>query len=305
MTSSDPHLSAALESSAAPVSIFEGTRAACAEASLVLEARGIGSEIVSLGEECCVIVAAAAAPAAQEELARYALERTVVRRRPIPIVPFQGAGAGAALYAAVLIAVAYLTGIQAFGADWLAHGALDARRGGALEWWRAITALTLHVDQAHLMGNLLFGVAIGALAGRVFGPGLAWASILGAGAFANYLDMLMSPANHRAIGASTAVFAALGLLTGFSWRQGLALRDRLKYAFGPLFGGVCLLVLLGAGDQHVDVLGHALGFLSGLALGWAYAHSGIPKGRTRGLQGAAGAAALATVALAWALALSR
>jgi rhomboid protease GluP len=298
-------LSDPLESSAAPVNVFTGTRAACAEASLVLEARGIGCELVSLPDECRVLVPAAAAHAAQEELARYALERSVVRRRPAAFVPFQGAGVGSAVYALVLILVAYCAGAQAFGADWLAKGSLDARRGAAHEWWRAITALTLHLDQAHLMGNLLFGVAIGVLAGRTLGPGIAWGSILAAGAAANYLDMLLSPASHRAVGASTAVFAALGLLTGFAWRQELALRERLKYAFGPLFGGVCLLALLGAGDQHVDVLGHGLGFGAGLALGWLYAHAGVPKSRARTPQTAAAAGALALIVLAWTLALLR
>jgi rhomboid protease GluP len=212
---------------------------------------------------------------------------------------------GSAIYALVLIVVAYCAGARVFGADWLAQGSLDARRGGALEWWRAITALTLHLDQAHLLGNLLFGVAIGVLAGRLLGPGLAWASILVAGAVANYLDMLLSPASHRAVGASTAVFAALGLLTGFAWRHELALRERLKHAFGPLFGGVCLFALLGAGDQHVDVLGHALGFGTGLVLGWLYAQTGVPKSRAPAVQTAAAAVALGAIALAWMLAIAR
>jgi membrane associated rhomboid family serine protease len=70
-----------------------------------------------------------------------------------------------------------------------------------------------------------------------------------------------------------------------------------------VFGGVALLVLLGAGDQHVDVLAHALGFVSGAATGWIYSRLGVPRSRGRGVQFAAGAAALVLVALAWALAL--
>ena len=91
--------------------------------------------------------------------------------------------------------------------------------------------------------------------------------------------MLISPASHRAVGASTAVFAALGLLVGFAWRHGLTLRDRFKYAYGPVFGGVALLALLGAGDQHVDVLAHALGFVAGVATGWLYSRLGVPRSR--------------------------
>jgi rhomboid protease GluP len=186
--------------------------------------------------------------------------------------------------------------------DWLASGALDAR-AGAGEWWRAAAALTLHMDQAHLLGNLLFGVCIGILAGRVFGPGLAWASIVGAGTLGNYLDMLISPSTHRAVGASTAVFAALGLLAGFAWRQRLNLRERFRYRWAPLFAGVCLLGFLGAGGEHVDVLGHALGFATGTALGWIYARARVPRSRGHGLQVAAGSAALGVIVGAWILAL--
>ena len=115
--------------------------------------------------------------------------------------------------------------------------------------------------------------------------------------------MLLSPPSHRAVGASTAVFAALGLLVGFAWRHGLTLRDRFKYTYGPVFGGVALLALLGAGDQHVDVLAHALGFASGVATGWLYSRLGVPRSRGRGVQSAARIAALALLAFAWALAL--
>ena len=289
----------------APATVLRGSLRACAEAALVLAAKNIPYETMEFGDECELVVPLGELAAAREELERYALERAPVRRARPVFTPFPGAEIGSGIYAALLMLVAYCAGIRAFGADWLARGALDSGPGAALEWWRAVTALTLHVDQEHLLGNLLFGVAIGGLAGRAFGPGIAWASILAAATIANYVDMLVSPATHRAIGASTAVFAALGLLVGFAWRHGLSLRDRFKYAYAPVFGGVALLALLGAGDQHVDVLAHALGFIAGVATGWLYSRLGIPRSRRRGLQNAAGAAALALVALAWALALRR
>jgi rhomboid protease GluP len=290
---------------AQPVAVFRGSRRASTEAGLVLEARGVAYDSVWVDGEFVLLVAPEAAAAAREELARYALERRLVRRVREPFVPFPGAGVGAVIFVSVLLVVAYLNGIQAFGADWLDAGSLDARTGGGGEWWRAVTSLTLHLDQAHLLGNLLFGVGIGALAGRAFGPGVAWASILAAGAAADYLDMLISPPAHRAAGASTAVFAALGLLVGFAWRHGLTLREQFKYRWGPLFAGLCLLALLGAGDEHVDVLAHALGFGSGTALGWIYSRLGVPRNRSARLQICAGAASLVLIVLAWLLALLR
>jgi membrane associated rhomboid family serine protease len=287
----------------APATVLKGSQRACAEAALVLAAKGIPYETLEIGAECELLVPQAQLAAARDELERYAQERAPVRRTRGVFTPFPGAEIGSGLYAAVLLLAAYCAGIQAFGADWFARGALDARPGAVSDWWRAVTALTLHLDQAHLLGNLLFGVAIGGLAGRAFGPGIAWASILAAASIANYADMLLSPSTHRAVGASTAVFAALGLLVGFAWRHGLTLRDQFKYAYAPVFGGVALLALLGAGDAHVDVLAHALGFVAGVATGWLYSRLGIPRSRGRGAQIAAGAAALVGVALAWALAL--
>jgi rhomboid protease GluP len=284
--------------------VFRGSRRASAEAGLVLEAKGLAYDQIWLDGEFELLVAPSAAAAAREELARYALERRAVRRPPQPFVPFAGSGVGVVLYAAILLLVAYLNGVQAFGADWLDAGSLDAH-APIREWWRGVTALTLHLDQAHLLGNLLFGIGIGAMAGRAFGPGVAWASILAAGAIADYLDMLISPPTHRAAGASTAVFAALGLLVGFAWRHGLTLREQFKYRWGPLFAGVCLLGLLGAGDAQVDVLAHALGFLTGTVLGWIYSRLGIPRSRSARLQIGAGVAALAMIPLAWYLALRR
>lgn len=271
----------------------------------MLAAKGLAYETHETDGEWVLLVPLDQVDVASEELARYALERRAARRARPAFVPFTGAEIGSGVYGAVLVLIAYLAGVQAFGADWLALGSLDAQRGGAGQWWRAVTALTLHLDQAHLLGNLLFGVAIGGLAGRAFGPGIAWAGILVAGAAANYADMVISPPTHRAVGASTAVFAALGLLVGFAWRHGLTLRERFAYAYGPLFGGVVLLALLGAGDEHVDVLGHALGFIAGVATGWLYSRLGIPRNRGRGVQRASGAAALAFLALAWVLALRR
>ena len=136
--------------------------------------------------------------------------------------------------------------------------------------------------------------------------------------------MLISPPAHRAVGASTAVFAALGLLSGFSWRLRLTLKEQLRYRWGPLFAGLFLLALLGSGSgsggdgdgdgsgggtagaaEHIDVLGHALGFAVGTALGRAYARLGVPRTRRRGPQFAAGLVALAAIGVAWLVALRR
>jgi rhomboid protease GluP len=281
--------------------VFRGSKPLCREFSLVLEARGIDHEVRDSGDSWTLTVQPPLVHRAYDEISRYSAERNVPRSTPQPIEPFSGAAIGATGYAMILLVTAYCAGIGMFGADWLSLGALDAAAGR--EWWRALTALTLHLDQEHLLGNLLFGMVAGIAAGRLLGPGVAWASILGAGALANYMETLIAPAAHRAVGASTAVFAALGLLAGLAWRQRLTLRERLWYRWAPLIAGVSLLTLLGAGNEHVDVLGHALGFIFGVGVGWLYARAGMPRNRGRRLQIAAGVGAALLVCAAWLLAL--
>jgi rhomboid protease GluP len=283
--------------------IFQGSRALCVEYSLVLEARGVEHVAQQTEGAWILTVRPSLADSAQEEIRRYAAERIVVRTPSHVITPFSGAAIGAGIYVLALLLVAYCAGQSLFGKDWLAAGALEA--GARSEWWRAVTALTLHLEQLHLMGNLLFGVLAGLAVGRVFGPGIGWLSILGAGACANYVEILIAPDSHRAIGASTAVFAALGLLAGFAWRRRLDPRERLWYRWAPVIAGVSLLTLLGAGDAHVDVLGHALGFLCGVGLGWVYGYLDMPGHRGKRAQMIAAAAAVFFICLAWLLALGR
>lgn len=281
--------------------VFRGTKLLCHEYSLVLEARGIEHETAEDESSWVLSVPVGMRHRAYEELNRYAVERGVRRSVPEVIQPRPGAAIGLFAYVFILLLTAYCAGNATFGADWLSLGSLDAGARG--EWWRAVTALTLHLDQEHLLGNLLFGAVAGLAASRLLGPGVAWASILGAAALANYTEILVTPISHRAVGASTAVFAALGLLSGMAWRQRLTLRERLWYRWAPLIAGICLLTLLGAGSAHVDVLGHALGFLFGLGVGWLYVRTGVPGNRTRRVQLITGLGAVFIVCAAWVFAL--
>lgn len=300
------------EPSEEPVAVFRGSRASCDELRLVLEATALPYQMVDEGDAWALLAEPAVADRARVELARYGAERSALaqqkraRRGLRTREPFGGAIAGAAGYVLTLLLVAHCAGDSVFGTDWLAAGALQAQAAGRLDWWRSITALTLHADPGHLVSNLFFGIAGGVLCTRLLGYGIAWLSILLAGAFANYLEMWISPTGHEAIGASTAVFASLGLLSGYAWRLRLTLRERWLYRWTPLIGGISILAFLGAGGEHaerVDVLGHLLGFSAGVALGWVYALAGVPRSRRAAPQNGAAAAGLGIVALAWAMAL--
>jgi rhomboid protease GluP len=302
LTQPSTNPSHASETETASSVVFRGSKGLCHEYSLVLEARSIEHEILQSGEGWSLCVPSSQLKSACEEISRYAAERELPRRLPEAVIPpHPGAAIGTFFYVSILLAVAYSAGAQLFGADWLRLGSLDAGARG--EWWRSVTALTLHLDQEHLLGNVLFGVIAGIAGSRLLGPGVAWAGILAAGAIANYTEALITPITHRAVGASTAVFAALGILSGMAWRQRLTLRERLWYRWAPLIAGICLLTLLGAGTAHVDVLAHALGFLFGLGVGWIYIRTDMPNHRGPRLQLIAGALALLAICASWFLAL--
>ena len=286
---------------AASAVVFRGSKLLCGEYSLVLEARGIEHETQEDETSWVLSVPMEMRHRAYEELNRYSVERGVRRSVPAVVQPHSGGFIGVVLYVLILLLTAYCAGNATFGADWLSLGSLDAGARG--EWWRAVTALTLHLDQEHLLGNVLFGAVAGIAASRLLGAGVAWATILGAATLANYAEILITPITHRAVGASTAVFAALGLLSGMAWRQRLTLRERLWYRWAPLIAGMCLLTLLGAGSAHVDVLGHALGFLFGLGIGWIYVRSGVPNIRDPRVQVIAGFGTVLAICAAWAFAL--
>lgn len=140
------------------------------------------------------------------------------------------------------------------------------------EWWRPFTGLFLHADPGHLLGNLASGLFFGTLVARSIGPLRAWILILGCGTLGNALTSALTyPEPFASIGASTAVFGALGILTGLGFAAMLRIRLRLPWAriTAPLFAGIILLGWLGGGSHggNTDVLGHVFGFTSGLIAG--------------------------------------
>ena len=170
-----------------------------------------------------------------------------------------------------------------FGAPtWLGAGRLDAGRVAAGEWWRAVTALTLHTDISHLASNIVFGSFFGLYVGRYLGAGVGWAAILVGGTIGNAVNAWIQPASHLAIGASTSVFAALGLLAAFTWRRGFLRDTPWKVRIAPVTAAVCLLAFTGTGagtgDDNVDIMAHLTGFLAGFGLGIWLALSQLPRG---------------------------
>jgi len=279
-----------------------GSRPACEERAFVLHAVGIESEISWDGEGWTLWTRAADEDAARKHLQRYERENPP-RRLPAAAEPLHArAWVGSACYATVILLVAYLAGHYTFAADWLGAGGLDTRAFRQGEVWRAVTAVTLHFDVAHLLGNLGFGMFFGWLAGQLLGPGVAWSGALAAAVAANALNASVQPASHFSAGASTAVFAMLGLLSAYAWRRRADAGDRWAYRWAPLIAGVFLLGFTGVGGESTDVLAHLTGFLMGAITGWLLAQRRPRLGRL--VQWVSGAAALGAIVIAWQLALA-
>lgn len=248
--------------------VFQSTnRRACSDRALVLASLEIPHQLVDDVAGCALVVPAEFSAKAMDELRLYDQENTPRRRWKVEAFVHQNALPGVIAYIVVIGVVAWFEDVSAFGRDWFGEGRVDGVLMRAGEWWRTITALTLHSGLKHLAGNIVFGALFGLFAGRLLGPGIAWLAIVVTGAFGNALNTLLLESTHRAIGASTAVFAALGIVAGFVWRAKLMSQERWPYRVGPIVGGFALLMYTGTGDENTDIGAHLMGFLCGFAGG--------------------------------------
>ena len=283
--------------------VFESrNRQSCSDRALVLAASRIPHQLVDDGVSAALVVPAEYSARAAEELRLYEDENPPVRPKQQNRVAYQDAIPGVVGYILVISAVAWLAGYSIFGYDWFDAGRVDGTLIRNGEWWRTITALTLHSGAKHLIGNLVFGVLFGLFAGRLIGSGVAWLAIIAAAATGNIANTLLLESAHRSIGASTAVFAALGLVAGFVWRGELMAQDRWSYRYGPIIGGLALLMFTGTGGPNTDIGAHLLGFVCGFLTGMLLIALG-PVPTDRRSQTVAGGIAILLVVTSWIVAL--
>ena len=281
-----------------------GTKKDCLRHGLVLEAADIGYEAHEKGGEYTLVVAASDAARARAELDAYTRENRDWPTTAVTLPRRAGGWGGVLAYAAVLLLVAVLEHRDAFAFDWFAAGKTHAGLIRHGQWWRAVTALSLHVDLSHLVANMVIGGLVGLFAGQLLGSGLAWVSILIAGAAGNLLNAWIRQPDHTSVGASTAVFAALGIVAAYAWKRRRHVQASRLKRWAPLVGGVVLLGYIGTGGARTDVLAHVTGFLCGVLLGALYGKLGDRLVLAAGVQFLLGMGALAVLALAWTLALA-
>ena len=273
------------------------------EHALVLVAAGIDCQLASRGWGVALLVAAWHAEAARQELAAYAEDNRPDHQPPMHRHPLGDAITGVLAYWCVMVFVYVAANHNTFGVDWYAAGAGQAGLTVGGEWWRAVTALGLHADFGHIASNLVAGGLFGFFLAELLGSGQAWLLILVAGAAGNAINALIQPASHTSVGASTAIFGAVGLLAVLAvrfrqrqWRRGLR-------RWAPVAAGIMLLAFLGIEGERIDIGAHVAGFVAGSVLGAAILVTGQPA-PTRWRQIVSAALAFVVFAGAWAIALS-
>jgi rhomboid protease GluP len=281
------------------------------ERGLVVSARLLPHWIKREGE---VWVLWVEEPAVQEVVRELAAFETEQQSRPAErqVLPV-GRVPKLSLFVAAWLLSGFFLAQQSAPKAWEERGVADAAAILAGEWWRTITALTLHGDGPHLIANLATGLLFASFLIPRLGSGLTWLLILLSGALGNALNAWGYRGEpHYSIGASTACFGALGILVGIEmvarWMEPHT-RSRWQLIL-PIGAGLALLAFLGVGEdvkdmdvRKVDYMAHCWGFLAGLAEGAVVqglrARERIPA---RG-QIWAGLATITTVAIAWLLAL--
>jgi membrane associated rhomboid family serine protease len=252
--------------------------------SLVLDQEGLQHELRSVGEEqWALLIDDDIADRATSAVSAFEREN---QPQPVekPVEPMARGALAGFLFCLPVMLFFLWTGPYDAG-NRFAKGAADAALLIGGEWWRAITALTLHADAGHAGGNALIGGIFLALLARRLGTGFALLLAVAGGICGTALAAELVRRDFVSVGASTAVFAALGALALLPGRRAL-----------QITAAVALLGFLGTG-KRADLAGHLFGFACGL--GFGYLASLLPPLRNRLLQLLLGLAAFAAPAFAW------
>lgn len=211
------------------------------------------------------------------------------------------------LVALLLLAFFFVVGAADEAKPVLAAGAADAERIINGEWWRCLTALTLHADAAHVGGNAVCAFLFGQALCRSVGGGLGWLAILLTGAYGNLIAACWGDPYRSAVGASTATFGALGILAMLQFRRNFVglreLRSVWSRAWLAILAAVAALGLLGT-SPRADLYGHLYGFACGLGIGVVLLPV-MDRRLPTWVQTVCGVLCFAAVSCAWRLAISQ
>jgi membrane associated rhomboid family serine protease len=273
------------------------------EWSLVLSSMGIPHAVRDAHPGWVILVAASDHARAVRSIELYEAEnKNWPPRRARELLPYARSLA-APLVMLMLVLFYAVTGPASDSSAWFMRGTAASDRILQGQVWRTVTALTLHADTLHVLGNALTGSIFLSAVNRRLGDGRGPLLMLVAGALGNGMNALWYRTGHLSIGASTAVFGAVGILAATQLMVDRAAGPRpwLERA-APVVGGIALLGMLGA-SPHSDLLAHLYGLIGGIVVGLGAAV--VLRGRRRSTPAVQVLCALATIGLvvgSWALA---
>lgn len=241
---------------------------------LVLSARNIPWRICKTRGIEHIYVPALYERLAKHELSAY-MRENIIHNRKTHYPPHPFAFLAWLIFIPLIIWHGYRAGVwhtpELFTSSdkWLLLGDLDKIRLSLYhEYYRAITALTLHADAAHLAGNIFFGSIFLLIISRLIGPGRAVLFTIIGGIGGNLLSSLIHNGDYASIGFSTALFAAVGIMGGVLLCRATEKRKLLIYTGGA----IALLAMLGTEGDNTDYAAHICGlfcgFICGLYEGW-------------------------------------
>lgn len=272
------------------------------EWELVVVSQGLSPHVGESLEGFVLSVPVDEAGAARAALAAYDEESLRIAPEPVepaqPLSLFWGIVIGE-----LLLLFFFITNFKSSVFPWLERGSANAERILSGELWRVVTALTLHADIAHVVANAAAAAIFFSAVCGILGAGLGSIMVLLAGAVGNLLNAIMHGASHISVGASTAVFGAVGMLgvLGMSQRRRTSLVARRKWL--SVAAALALLAMLGTAGQRVDLFAHLFGFAAGAVL--ALFAVRLPRVPGVAIQLLCGAAALTLLVYCWCLAVGR
>jgi len=129
-------------------------------------------------------------------------------------------------------------------------------------YWQLFTAIFVHVDIVHLLGNMVFLLIFGLRTEELFSTFEYIAIYLLSGLTGNLLTLLLGPEMISA-GASGAIFGLFGACTIYIRRTvGQSIMGALLYSF--------FLLVISSG-RNVNILAHLGGLVAGLLVGYVLA----------------------------------
>ncbi len=233
---------------------------------LILASQGIGSNVVKEGRTFSIRVRHRDVKQSLAVMDLYFKENRFFGTRPLP-APLDASSFKSAT-ALFIISLLWIIHWGALFYD--SHRELILRYGSSAlfiyqgETYRAITALFLHSDIRHLLGNtaglLLFAAPVITLTGYGAGPFM----LLFAGTGGNLINAWLRETAQLSIGASTSVMGAAGLLAAFQAVRGD--KSTVLNRIMPLLAAAVLVALF-SGGENTDITAHIFGLACGFAPG--------------------------------------